>query len=221
MTRRSLRRLTELKSGLRAALDPDYSLSGLKEKQSERGDRREEIKLFLEYIKLVLSALTIGTVIFAALQWRSSNFAAAESVYERLASDWRENLRVFLDKPELRPYFEEGKKLEVDDPNRNIVLAFADLRLDVMDAVLTYPLIKGISTDGMAGWRNTFWNAFSSSPALCQRLRDTGEDYGLVVDIGKIPCHIDIDASPRLGRGFHRGGGILEYDRVPDLKSRK
>jgi hypothetical protein len=72
-------------------------------------ERREEIKLRLEYLKAAISLGVIGTVLFAGLQWRMANQAALQTNYQRIAFEWRNHLATFVEKPVLRPYFEDGK----------------------------------------------------------------------------------------------------------------
>src|SRR6266702_523683 len=103
-----------------------------------KAERREEIKLKLEYAKLAISVVGVGALFFAALQWFAANQVAQETVYQRMASTWTDHLRILVEKPELRPYFQENKELVADDHERQEVLAYADLRLDVMDAILSY-----------------------------------------------------------------------------------
>jgi DNA-binding protein Fis len=121
------------------------------ETRDSRAERREEIKLRLEYLKVAISLGVIGTILFAGLQWQIANQAAAranqianEAVYQRMTNEWRDHLKTFVDKEKaaLRPYFEEKKQLASDDPNRQVVLALADVRLDVMDAILTYATMR-------------------------------------------------------------------------------
>ena len=168
-----------------------------------RAERREEIKLVLEYVKVVTSLGVVGTLLFAALQWRqanetaeranqaaiAANKAALLSVYQRIANEWRDHLQTFIRSPGLRPYFEEKKELSADDSNREAVLAIADLRLNVMDDLLTYASIHGIEKVG-EGWRNTFLSAFRTSPVLCGRIRETQANYGLIVPISRQACPI-------------------------------
>jgi len=179
---------------------------------TKRAERREEIKLILEYLKVVASFGVIGTLVFAALQWqqgnraadratqegnraadranqtaRDANKAAIQAVYQRMTNEWRDHLQTFIRAPELRPYFEEGKELGADDKNRQIVLAIADVRLDVMDAILTYATLQGYEKE-IEGWRNTFARAFSASPALCRRMHETEANYGLLIPISRQAC---------------------------------
>jgi hypothetical protein len=166
------------------------------ETRDSRAERREEIKLRLEYLKVAISLGVIGTILFAGLQWQIANQAAAranqianEAVYQRMTNEWRDHLKTFVDKEKaaLRPYFEEKKQLASDDPNRQVVLALADVRLDVMDAILTYATMRGYG-EGIKGWKITFANAFRTSPAVCSRLIETQSNYGLVVPIAREAC---------------------------------
>lgn len=86
------------------------------------------------------------------------------------------HLKTFVQHPQLRPYFEEIKEFETDDKHRQLVLALADVRLDVMDAVLTYAAMSG-QGNAITGWKNAFANAFRNSTILCARLKETESSY--------------------------------------------
>lgn len=154
---------------------------------SNRGERREEIKLILEYVKVVFSLVGVATIIFAGLQWRAANHVADQATYQRMATEWRDHLKTFVEKPDLRPYFESKKQLNSDDQNAQAVLALADVRLDVADAVLTYAAQRGFYAQ-IGGWERTFASAFRTSPVLCSRLSETSANYGLIVPIGRTAC---------------------------------
>jgi hypothetical protein len=153
-----------------------------------RAERREEIKLILEYVKISVSLGLLGAILFAGLEWQRANRASLQSNFLAVASAWRSHLTTFLDRPSLRPYFEAGKQLNDDDPNRESVLAIADVRLEVMDDILDYASLAGVG-DQIGDWKRTFASAFRSSPILCQRLAETRTTYGLIVSIGDSECH--------------------------------
>jgi hypothetical protein len=90
---------------------------------TDRAERREEIKLLLEYVKLGLSLAGVAAVIVAIVQWRLANQVAGETVYQRMTTEWRDHLKSFVDKPVLRPYFEEGKQFASDDSNKQGVFS--------------------------------------------------------------------------------------------------
>ena len=139
---------------------------------TERTERREEIKLVLEYFKLATSFATVFVVLLAGLQWRlaneaadSANRVATLALFQRMTNDWRDHLKVFVEKPYLRPYFEENKEFAPDDEHKQQVLALADVRLDVMDAVLTYAAISGY-VDTITGWEKCVCAWLQDQPYL-------------------------------------------------------
>lgn len=150
----------------------------------DRAERREEIKLRLEYAKSAVAVVGLAGVILGVLQWQISNITARENSvsarqtdYARIAGEWRDHVRLLIDKPELRPYFADGKALVPDDSNRNVVLALADHRLEVMDSILTYVGIAG-AMGTIDGWIGTFQHVFRSSPMFCQRAGEVLRNYG-------------------------------------------
>ena len=154
-----------------------------------RAERREEIKLVLEYSKMLASIVGVMTIIFVGLQFRQANKIADETTYQRMTTEWRDHLKTFVEKPDLRAYFEEGKPLAPDDPNKQTVLALVDIRLDVSDAILSYAHFRGL-VGTTHGWRNTFARAFGSSPILCQRLHETRNNYDLIIPIADKACQV-------------------------------
>ena len=153
-----------------------------------RAERREEIKLILEYVKVAISLGVLGTILFAVLEWQLANRASRQINFQQVSSAWRNHLTTFLERPLLRPYFEAGKQLNDDDPNRESVLAIADVRLEVMDDIMDAASLAG-ETPQLGDWKRTFAAAFRSSPVLCQRLAETRTNYGLIVSIGDAVCH--------------------------------
>ena len=153
-----------------------------------RAERREEIKLMLEYVKLALSLGGVVALLIAVAEWRMANLAATETVYQRMTTEWRDHLKSFIDKPKLRSYFEERKQLTSNDEDAQAVLALADVRLDTADAILSYAAFHG-STDEIGGWKNTFSHAFQTSPVLCARYNETKNNYGLIIPIAVAACH--------------------------------
>jgi hypothetical protein len=153
----------------------------------DRSERREEIKLRLEYLKAATSVLGIALVVLAVLQWRASNINNTQGLYQHMTKEWSDHLRLFVEKPALRPYFEESVPLAPTDERRQEVLAMATLRVDAMDAILTFAQIQGVSAE-IDGWRNTFAATFRRSVVLCDLLRERKAEYGLVVAVSTEAC---------------------------------
>jgi hypothetical protein len=130
-------------------------------------------------LSIVGHVLVIGGLIFAGLQWQDANGIADQAVYQRMAADWKEHLQTFVDKPGMRPYFEEKKELGSDEQIKQSVLAVADVRLHVMDSLLAYSDSRwaGKAYPGKTGWNETFARAFRASPALCFRMNETKAEW--------------------------------------------
>ena len=83
---------------------------------------------------------------------------------------------LFLNHPELRPYFYSGQVLSADDPLYPRALAMAELVLDYFNSVMRqmrhFPEM----------WPRVWWesyliDSFKNSPLLCEYLRSVGEWY--------------------------------------------
>jgi hypothetical protein len=166
----------------------------IKLKLAQANDQREEIKLKLAFANFIVSLGIIASVIFAGLQWQENSKVAQENskiataaAYQRIVDLWHDHIKVFIEKPQLRPYFEESVKMDENSENAEAILAMADVRLDTMDAVLTFGELWSAQST-IEGWRNTFGNAFRTSPVLCQRLAKTKSNYGLIVPVGNAVC---------------------------------
>jgi hypothetical protein len=161
---------------------------------TEESEHREQLKLKLEYVKVAISLIGVAGLFFVALQWRTSNRVADQAAdvadfnaYRAMTAEWSRHLETFVERPELRPYFADRKEIGPADPNRNAVLAIADVRLDVMDAVLTYAAASRFKDD-VQPWRNTFADGFRQSAVLCARQAETKSFYGLVNNVAAAAC---------------------------------
>lgn len=59
----------------------------------DRSERREEIKLKLEYVKLAISIAGAILIVLAVLQWRAANTSALQAVYQRITAEWIDHLK--------------------------------------------------------------------------------------------------------------------------------
>jgi hypothetical protein len=82
----------------------------------------------------------------------------------------------FVDHPELRGYFYEGRRVPADDPNRDRVFAMAELLLDHFDYILLQ--VKCFPTLYPEDfWTQYMQDCFSSSPVLCEFLENKKRWY--------------------------------------------
>ena len=95
----------------------------------------QRLSLTLNAIGLVISALGFTAVIVSIQTAREQmGYLAAQTriaTRDRSLSNVLTLHRVFLDQPELRPYFFEGKDIKETDPLYPQVEAVADMHLDV------------------------------------------------------------------------------------------
>lgn len=157
-------------------------------KKDARAEKREIAKLRLEYVKTIAAVASLVAIAFGVLQWQIANTSSTLSFYQRLAAEWRENLRIVFDQPDIRPYFADKQPMDEENELRDKILAYADLRLDTMDAILTYAHLQG-SWALIDGWRATFIKAFLDSPVLCLRFDETRVQFGLLQALGESACN--------------------------------
>lgn len=164
------------------------------EEMKYREERRKNITLYLEFVKLLISASAVVGVAIAVIQWKNQNKIlneqyeiAKENIDQRLVTEWKEHIALLIREPALRPYFYEGKnsgfrgdKLKAgDDETLNKVLIYADLRLELIDNVW------GTShdtwgDDNVDTWKNTFLQSFRDSEVLCRRLKERLEQFDYI-----------------------------------------
>ena len=141
----------------------------------------QRLSLTLSAIGLVISALGFTAVIVSirTAQEQLRNTAAQTSILtrDRSLSNVLALHRIFLDHPELRLYFFEGKDLEKSDPLYPQVEAVADMHLNLFAYNLDYRLITGESYgvfpedgDSPEGYKSYIRSRLALSPVMRRRL---------------------------------------------------
>jgi hypothetical protein len=133
-----------------------------------------------ELLSLVVSTAGFVTVIITlALLMRQTREMAAQSKYvaESLKDSVHESAtdrgfavgEIFINHPEMRPYFYSSKEISEDDPAYNKVIAVADVILDHFDSILIrsqdFP-----QASLRQSWEGYMVDAFAISPVLCKHL---------------------------------------------------
>ena len=115
----------------------------------------------------ILAVVAITASLFSAIySYRLSRQAHQVSTYYGAVGLFRELDRTFVEYPEIRPYFYDGKNVDDDDPNRHRVQAVAELVLDAFEWI--WHRQRNLKAGGEGGWRAYIVETFSSSPALQQ-----------------------------------------------------
>jgi hypothetical protein len=106
---------------------------------------------------------------------RNSSYIAVNSKQLELDS-------IFIQNPDLRPYFFEKKKIDKNDKNYNKAVSVADYTIDYFDLLYSqvdYFLPPRIDQNQKAlnSWKTYIKQSFKLSPILCQRLNEVKDWY--------------------------------------------
>ena len=163
----------------------------------ERPEVREERKLILEYLKTVFSTASIVAIIFAAYQWYHTNKIYRDDLDNKMVAVWMENVKMLADKPLISRHFVSSDQKHDDKSNisenyDSSAIAFADLRLEVIDHILNN--LDNWSIDDIATWKVTFLNAFRQSKILCTRFKELRFNFdNISTDLSGEQIRKDID----------------------------
>ncbi|MEW2378138.1 hypothetical protein AB0883_18820 [Micromonospora sp. NPDC047812] len=153
-----------------------------------------------------------AAVLSAIYSYRLSRRAHHTSTYYGVIGLFRELDKTFIEHPEIRPYFYDGKPVDVDESNRHRVRAAAELVLDTFEWI--WHRRKDLNAKGEEGWRAYIVDTFSSSPALQQHYVRSASwypgitrliaDHGIVLKDGAVDSG-DVSVGERGGRGRFDG----------------
>ena len=143
----------------------------------------------LSLIVWTFSSLTVIVSLFllyrqTAIFARQTEYVARslmESQSESMNNQSHEISRIFVEYPELRPYFYYGQPIDETHPDFHRAEAVAELILDILWAMSNEAQrIQGelMSHDGEALWREFVEDAFAQSPILVQTLMKRENWYG-------------------------------------------
>jgi hypothetical protein len=141
--------------------------------------RFERLYLAITVASLVISALGFTAVVVSirTAQQHLSYTAAQTRVLtrDRSLSNVVTLDKVFLDHPELRPYFYDGKDLDESHPLYSTVETVADMHLDVYGYNLDYRLVFPDDYRSAAAYKRYVRDRLSRSPVMRRRLAAKGE----------------------------------------------
>lgn len=123
------------------------------------------------------SAILIPTLVSLTQQTRAMRDQSEFLSIQIFSDNVLELDRVFIDRPEMRPYFYEGRDIEeLDGEGRNRALAIAEFKLDVLGS------ISGVGSEykmmHMQEVRRYIVRSFADSPVLCRYLRENHDVFG-------------------------------------------
>lgn len=94
-------------------------------------------------------------------------------IYASVTNNLATTKQIFIDYPELRPYFYSGLPCEKDDQNHARALLVAEHLLDFFDAIL----LEKAPLWPEAVWKKYIADSFKKSPILCDYLEEKQDWY--------------------------------------------
>jgi hypothetical protein len=139
----------------------------------------------LSIIALVLSVAS--TVVATLVAYRASNHGITVTTYNNATELTLQVDRVFVEYPELRPYFYDNEPLTDSAPHRNRVLAVTELYLDVLECI--WDREREFSPTDRLAWRGWIVHAFDNALVLREFYRDRRDWYPtlgrLLAEVGR------------------------------------
>lgn len=128
----------------------------------------EKWTLFIQAIGTVLVVVSLG---FIAYQTQQTAQQAKRQAYEGGSGQMSAIDNIFVEHPELYPYFYEGKVIAQDDPEYVKVLTVAMAVTNILEATL-----PRAGADPMPWWEEYMSDQFAISPIMCEYL-ERREDW--------------------------------------------
>lgn len=140
----------------------------------------------LSLVTSLIGSLSLVFIYYQILQTSTSLEASAKAnigdAYANIGAFTLDLDKIFIENPELRPYFYHGWEITETDTKYHAVMAVAEMQLDFFDATLTQLQIRPEEDAAemeaeKALWDKYFVKSFSSSRALCKRYADDEDWY--------------------------------------------
>jgi hypothetical protein len=121
---------------------------------------------------LFVSIVGLGSVVVSIRALRQSEDAVLAGLSQQVISDSMDVDKIFIQHPEMRPFFRDKRPIRPGDDGYNRAAAIAELRVNALDAVLTFP---GVFKED--SWRNVARSAFRDSPIMCEFVSKYKDNY--------------------------------------------
>ncbi len=147
-------------------------------------------------ISTVTSVASGLTSVFLLVETRAQRSIAEDAL---VAQTWQlvnqassDTLKLLVEHPYLRPYFNGNKAIPSDDLHFDEVMALAEMHLDYIeqledDFIYRVPHMQEGGRDRIL-WDNYFKELFGTSPALCQSLTEMKDSYSSKLERHKVLC---------------------------------
>lgn len=134
-------------------------------------------QLLATYLSLIVAVVGIGFVVWSV---RNNTKSVSTGVQQHAMSLVTDLDKVFIDHPQLYPYFYECKELELDpnDKESKRVVAAAMMMLDVLDMAAMQSTENKLDWGDPEAWDRWIFDQFVRSPILRKTLKEHEGWYG-------------------------------------------
>lgn len=135
--------------------------------EQNTGEHAPRLRTAMVTLSFIVS---FSALFFAFEQSRIANRGVEAQIWQQITQQGNDISRIFIDHPNLRPYFYDDKPIDRNDPNFQAVMPVCELYLDYIDSmqdeyVFALPGM-GINGENRVLWDRYFKDMFASSPAL-------------------------------------------------------
>ncbi len=142
--------------------------------------RNEKFSLY-EVITLCISVIGLTSLVFLVVQTRQLSDTLESTVLTNLASRESEINGVFVEYPELQPYFFDGAEIDASNDDYARAVAVARLRVAFIGTIYEQSVyvadLNNENSPTWQAWKRYIRRSFSESPIMCQVLRETTDNY--------------------------------------------
>ena len=144
--------------------------------------RKARLEKPIEFVTMIVTVpgLVIGLVgvAFVYFQFHDLRKSLDSQAYGIISQELAELNRLFVEHPEMRPYFYAREPLPDDELKRNRVLAVADVYLDFIDNYYSQASHLDWSHYNRGGWDAFIKGSFERSRVLCYALCKDQDEFG-------------------------------------------
>jgi len=144
--------------------------------------RKARLEKPIEFMTMIVTVpgLIIGLVgvAFVYFQFLDLRKSLDSQAYGIISQELAELNRLFVERPEMRPYFYAREPLPDDPLERDRVLAVADVYLDFIDNYYSQASHLDWTHYNRGGWDAFIRGSFERSRVLCQVLCKDQEEFG-------------------------------------------
>lgn len=142
---------------------------------TQLGDLAQWLQVAQSIVAIVGLPILILTLLMIWRQAQYTHHAAMSQVYQNTANDFANVQRYFMENPEYRPYFYDGKSLDTFDPEHVRVSAIAEFFLDAVHNLTIHR--RYMQEYPWHVWERSLRDIYSKSPILQQFLHDHPDWY--------------------------------------------